>query len=405
MKRLVVILVMLAAGWWTATPTYAVEAPLSQRYRGRFLILADQRGQAWYVHPSTRERYFLRDADGCFQVAQGQTLGITDTDLARLDRRRDARLLRRLAGRFLIGVQQHGRIWYLNPTDLRRYPIADGSACLDLVKRFGRGITTRGLRQIPMNTKQLVFDHTFDQVASVRLVNGKLEGGPYADHVLPIASLTKLMTALVILDLEPDWQRTVTVTAEDLAYPRSFVDPGDITSEIPFQVGQTVTIHDLWTAMILASSNQAAGMLAKHSGLSGAIFIAAMNAKAQRLGMTATAFTESSGLDPANVSTATDVAKLAAAAFAVPEITLTSVLSSATIIAKSPTGTPQLITVVNRNASLLNFGVDAAKTGFLYEAQRTVVVRKGPIVAVVLHARSMRERNELLGKLLQDPAH
>lgn len=395
---------MLAlAGVLSSAPALAAAPSLAQRNAGRFLILADQRGQAWYVQPQRLQRYSLGGAVECFALVREQALGISNANLTKLDGRRDARLKRRLSGRFLLAVEQQGQLWYVNPADGRRYGIPDGAACLALVKRFGRGITTRGLRQIPMNAEQIAFDHTFDRMAAARMEQGTIAGGPYADHVLPIASLTKLMTALVLLDLEVDWGRPVSVTADDLAYPRGFVDPGDRTSEVAFQSGQTVTLHDLWTAMLLASSNQAAAMLAKHSGLSGAIFTAAMNAKAYQLGMTRTHFTEPSGLDPANVSTARDVARLAAAAFARPEIAATSVLPQASIVAVSPTGTPQLIAVTNRNASLLNLGVGGAKTGFLYEAQRTVAVQKGSVVAVVLHARSMKERNRMLQELLQPP--
>ena len=97
------------------------------------------------------------------------------------------------------------------------------------------------------------------------------------------------------------------------------------------------------------------------------------------------------------------MARLAAAAFSQPEIARTSVMGQFTIAARRPDGTARDIPVVNRNATLLRFGPDGAKSGFLIEAQRTVAVRNGETIAVVLHARSMKERNQLLSQLLADP--
>ena len=114
-------------------------------------------------------------------------------------------------------------------------------------------------------------------------------------------------------------------------------------------------------------------------------------------------FTEPTGLDPANISTAVEMAHLALAAFKYPEIASTSVLNGITMSARQPDQTIRDIPVVNRNYSLLQFNVDGAKTGFLYEAQRSVAVQKGNITAVVLHARSMKERNQLIEKLLISP--
>jgi len=153
--------------------------------------------------------------------------------------------------------------------------------------------------------------------------------------------------------------------------------------------------------MLVASSNQAAGVLAKHSELPAAAFVSAMNAKAEGLGLKKTVFTEPSGLDPFNVSTAMETAKIAAAAFAQPEIADTTVMGEFEMTARQPDGGTRKIPVANRNHSLLQFQVTGAKVGFLKEAQRTVAVQRGDTVAVVLHARSMRERNRILGEIFK----
>ena len=72
------------------------------------------------------------------------------------------------------------------------------------------------------------------------------------------------------------------------------------------------------------------------------------------------------------------------------------------IPAGRPDGTVREMTVVNRHATLLRLGLSGAKTGFLHEAQRTAAVRRDDTVAVVLHARSLEERNRWLADLLGD---
>ncbi|MFA6410522.1 MAG: serine hydrolase [Candidatus Buchananbacteria bacterium] len=126
--------------------------------------------------------------------------------------------------------------------------------------------------------------------------------------VLPIASISKLMTALVILDTKPDWSQVVKITKEDER-------EGGM---VYFFEGEEVTVKDLFNAMLVASSNEAAIALARISGFSD--FSAAMNKKAAELKMSDSYFLDPSGLNPKNVSSAGDLVKLANAAFARPEI-------------------------------------------------------------------------------------
>ncbi|MDO8559966.1 MAG: serine hydrolase, partial [bacterium] len=364
-------------------------------------------GQAWYVNPADGKRYFLQNPGGCWELAPQLALGIRTADLEKLPaagkRGGDRGLARRLSGRFLLATELRGRLYFVSPLDGLTAPLGDPESCWTTVLRSHLGVKTADLAQIPMNTRQITFDPAFNGVAAARLQDGKIADGTRADEILPIASLTKLMTAMVLLDHDPDWDQIVPVTADALAYPQLYVDPGDVTSEVPFTSGDRVTVRDLWKAMLVASSNQAAGMLAAASGLTEREFVAAMNAKTHTLGLLRTRFTDPSGLDPFNVSTAAEMARLAAAAFSQAEISRTSVMGQFTITALRPDGTVRDIPVVNRNATLLRFGPDGAKSGFLIEAQRTVAVRRGETIAVVLHARSMKERNQLLSQLLVEP--
>jgi D-alanyl-D-alanine endopeptidase (penicillin-binding protein 7) len=120
------------------------------------------------------------------------------------------------------------------------------------------------------------------------------------DEVRSIASISKLMTAMAVLDMNPDLAQTAVVSKED-AYR---------SSRSKMRVGYKLSLSDLLYTSLMASDNRATRTLAR------TIFgdldkcVAAMNAKAKELGLVNTHFVEPTGLDPQNVSTASEVAKI-----------------------------------------------------------------------------------------------
>lgn len=131
-----------------------------------------------------------------------------------------------------------------------------------------------------------------------------------ADEVQPIASITKLMTALVFLDYNPGWNEVYTITKEDsIEGGRLHLFPGD-----------RVKIKDMLATSLIASDNGATLALVSASGLSREEFVSEMNVKAKALGLKQTKFFEPTGLDDANVSTAREVALLAKEVLLKPEI-------------------------------------------------------------------------------------
>ncbi|HPY08461.1 MAG TPA: serine hydrolase [bacterium] len=131
-----------------------------------------------------------------------------------------------------------------------------------------------------------------------------------ADIVQPIASITKLMTALVFLETKPDWESTYTITTADMiSGGRLNLFPGD-----------TVSLKDLFLTSLVASDNGATMALVNASGLSQEEFIARMNQKALELRLLNTSFSDPIGLSEKNVSTAREVALLAHSAFQLNEI-------------------------------------------------------------------------------------
>jgi hypothetical protein len=403
MRRVALSVCLITVAGLAPAVSQAAAPSLADRLAGRILLQVESYGRAWYVNPREGTRYYLRNGADAYELMRTLGLGISNRDLARLPvavgERGDAALVRRLKGRIVLAVEARGEAWYVNPLDGRRYYLKDGRAAYELLRRFGLGVKDQDLRRVPLNATQVVYDGTFSAPAYLALHRGDVAASEHADVVLPLASLTKLVTALVLTDLPFDGERTVTLTPEQIAYPRQLVGD-DVTSEVELKAGDTVALQDLWVCMLVASSNQAAVALADASGLSRPVFLARMNERARALGLTRTVFADVTGLDAHNVSTAREFAVLAAAAFAAPNVAGTTRLTEHSFTVRGVDGASRLVTVKDRNRSLRGFAPDAVKTGYLVEAQNNVALQQGERVLVVLHADTLDERNAIVARLL-----
>ncbi len=165
---------------------------------------------------------------------------------------------------------------------------------------------------IPMLVSDVVVPSTtaFSYIV-VDTVGGEVLLSQKPDAVWPLASITKLMTALVILDMQPDWATTTVVVGPDSM--DSFMYAGD-----------TYTYEELWNAMLIGSSNKAALTLATALSGSEELFVVQMNEKARTLGLsTSTVFLDVSGLSDENRGTARDVSVLVQHAMAQEKIATT----------------------------------------------------------------------------------
>ncbi len=194
----------------------------------------------------------------------------------------------------------------------------------------------------------------------------------------PIASITKVMTAMLFLDQAPDLGRDVVISRRDV---RS-------ASTTYLRRGERVTLRDLVHLALVASDNVAARVLARASRWGTKRFVGRMNAMAAELGLEQTRFTDPSGLHDGNVSSAHDVSRLIAAAGRHPEI--------ARIIRKRShrIRTDRQDRVVRNTNRLLDSRPDVVggKTGFINEAGYCLaaLIRVGDraVSVVVLGARS-----------------
>jgi D-alanyl-D-alanine endopeptidase (penicillin-binding protein 7) len=238
--------------------------------------------------------------------------------------------------------------------------------------------------------------------AALSASSGRLVAGKNQNLVLPLASLTKLMTAQGLLGLGLNMNKTVTITAAEVNYTTPYIAAGDQTSKIDLRVGDQVKVKDLWHAMLIASSNEAAIALVDHSGLSRAQFVKRMNSRAKALGLKHTKFTEPTGIDPKNLSTAKEMAVIARHAFAYAAVRETSALASYKF---KDLASGRIIGVYSRNNSLLAMKPLGMKVGYLTEAKINVAVRlrKGgkDLVIVVLHALNNARRNLEINRLIK----
>ena len=206
--------------------------------------------------------------------------------------------------------------------------------------------------------------------SSVALVQDAESGETLFDKnsetVLPIASITKLMTSIVVLEQALDLEERVVITKEDLVATRSSRIRGRL------RPGTALTRDELLMLALMASDNRAAAALARtyHGGTEA--FVAAMNGEAERLGLLDTRFSDPTGLSPDNVSTAQDLAKLVKAAHGYPLIREYSTRPSAHVRARGGTvGFSNTNSLVRSN----KWDIELSKTGYISAAGRCLVMQ------------------------------
>lgn len=131
-----------------------------------------------------------------------------------------------------------------------------------------------------------------------------------ANEVQPIASITKLMTALIFLNNNPGWDQVYKINETDEV-------EGGRVSLFP---GEEVRVKDLFYTSLIASDNGATMALVHSTGLSEEEFVSQMNLAAKKMGLIKTSFFDPTGLSDKNVSSAREVAKLAKIVFAQAEV-------------------------------------------------------------------------------------
>ncbi len=185
-----------------------------------------------------------------------------------------------------------------------------------------------------------------------------------ASAVVPIASITKLMTAMVALDVQPSLSETLTIGEADVDSLKG--------THSRLSVGTQLSREEMLRLALMSSENRAAASLSRHYPGGRTAFVAAMNAKARILGLTETHFSDPTGLTPENVSSAHDLVKMVNAAHQYPLIREYSTSEEYQVAVR---GRQQIFR--NTNALVRNddWSIGLSKTGYISEAGKCLVMQ------------------------------
>jgi len=193
---------------------------------------------------------------------------------------------------------------------------------------------------------------------------GEILYGKNPSAVAPIASITKLMTAMVVLDAGLDLDETITISAEDMDALRG--------THSRLKPGVSLSRDELLRVALMASENRAAAALGRSYPGGIEAFTRAMNLKAQMLGMNDSRFDDATGLSSANVSSAEDLAKLVRAAHRYELIRSYTTLTGHEL---HVAGRPLAYHNTNRLVANGSWNIGLSKTGFTSDAGRCLVLQ------------------------------
>ena len=208
--------------------------------------------------------------------------------------------------------------------------------------------------------------------------DGDVIYGKDADTVWPIASITKLMTAMVILDSGLSLEEMITITKDDRDLIR-------LTGS-RLEYGATLSRNDLLMLAVMSSENRAAAALGRTYPGGSEAFVDAMNKKARGLGMQDSHFADPAGLKAENVATASDLAKLVEAADNYALIHLASTTTRKEVRPYKGRG-PLVYGNTNRLLKNESWDIELSKTGYINEAGRCLVMQaniEGEEVSIIL---------------------
>jgi len=140
-----------------SVPSTEIDA-LIDRLQGDIMLAVDHFGEAWYIDPVSRARYYLKDGPTAYEFLRTFGLGITDSDLATIPSEDDAtgggELAEKLSGRILLQVEEHGEAWYVNPSDLKRYYMENGEEAYRMMRELSVGTMMMWISGIPVGGVQ-----------------------------------------------------------------------------------------------------------------------------------------------------------------------------------------------------------------------------------------------------------
>ncbi len=173
-------------------------ASLADSLSGRILLDVEGKGEAWYVDPVGKERFFLGRPADAFNVMRTLALGVSEKDFQKIAQEATSAtgnrtFAKKLSGRILLRVERSGESWYVNPVDLKKYYLGRPSDAFSVMRRLGLGITKANLATIPRSQKDDAAN-TFSNYKYRRTI--KTDRGDFYVDIVEIA-LSKLRLKVV----------------------------------------------------------------------------------------------------------------------------------------------------------------------------------------------------------------
>lgn len=260
-----------------------------------------------------------------------------------------------------------------------------GSTSAKQVAASSKSVSSRKVAALPEDWS----DGRLSLASASVLVMDQHSGKPLLEKnpgtVVPIASISKLMTAMVVLDAGLNMEEVISISDQDVDYLKG--------TRSRLQVGSAMTRDTALLLALMSSENRAANALGRHYPGGLQAFVAAMNRKAWSLGLTHTHFEEPTGLSVNNVSTARDLARMVMAAHQYPKIREYSTMAEARVDLGH-----RILDFNNTNALVKNpqWQIGLSKTGYISEAGRCLVmqawVADKPVVMVLLDSTGKMTR-------------
>jgi serine-type D-Ala-D-Ala endopeptidase (penicillin-binding protein 7) len=296
----------------------------------------------------------------------------------------------------------------------RAEPVHRATAAVTREKAVRRVITVRGKRKVVyqrMTTVDIAAPRAMsagdiaglnltrdplDLKSSVALVldqsNSEVLFEKNANVALPIASITKLMTGLIVVQAQQDMNEVLTITDEDVDNEKH--------SRSRLKVGAQMTRANMLHIALMSSENRAASALGRNYPGGKSAFVEAMNAKARQLGMSGTRYVDSSGLSSQNVASARDLAKLVMVAHQEPLLRQYS--TDPKYIVESG-GRPMQFSNTNYLVASPDWEIGLQKTGFINEAGRCLVmqamIQGRAVIMVFLDSKGKQSRTADAGRM------
>jgi len=169
-------------------PNVAAQAgEATNRLSGKILLDVERNGEAWYINPADKKRYYLGRPGDAFKIMRELGLGITNEDLIKIptgdgqpnvagikitDSNKatttqtniNESLVKRLSGRILLQAEEKGEAWYINPTDQKRYYLGRPEDAFKIMREKGLGITKKDLALVSKN----ILDESIDQYSNYK---------------------------------------------------------------------------------------------------------------------------------------------------------------------------------------------------------------------------------------------